>query len=423
MADNRLNTFLPNRSVMGAKMLQRPADPYLRQQAPEVYGALSGLMGTAPDQQGSVLDPNTARARAGAEIGFPLGTALQMLPFFGPAKTGAMVVGRAGERLAERAVPQIMERGGMGAEMLQGMSRGTVSPMDVYHGSPYKFDRFNASKIGSGEGAQVYGHGLYFAEVPEVAKGYQTALAGKDGTATGHAAQVVNVYGGDYEKALKHLKSIQPAPGETTFSGESHELIRDAIKAIQSGAYKSADKGSFYKVDLPDAQIAKMLDWDKPLSEQSKEVQAAMDRAFQLHLGRTPQVNKDTFTGAQAYEMLTGGTSGMQGYENIAAQGSKALRQAGIPGIKYLDQQSRNAGGWHLTSPDNTVRGKWMLKSSDYNSNGVFFDTQQEAQSALKEKLGKETRNFVTFPGEEKSLTILERNGQPSRNSLNSFIR
>ena len=127
MADNRLSTFLPNRSVMGAKMLQRPAEPYLRQQAPEVYGALSGFMGTAPDQQGSVLDPNTARARAGAEIGFPLGTALQMMPFFGPAKTGAMAVGRAGERFAERAVPQIMERGGMGAEMLQGMSKGAES--------------------------------------------------------------------------------------------------------------------------------------------------------------------------------------------------------------------------------------------------------------------------------------------------------
>jgi hypothetical protein len=117
---------------MGAKMLQRPAESYLRQQAPEVYGALSGLMGTAPDEQGSVLDPNTARARAGAEIGFPLGTALQMLPLFGPAKTGAMAIGRAGERFAERAVPQIMERGGMGAEMLQGMSRGTVSPMQLF---------------------------------------------------------------------------------------------------------------------------------------------------------------------------------------------------------------------------------------------------------------------------------------------------
>ena len=101
MADNRLSTFLPNRSVMGAKMLQRPAEPYLRQQAPEVYGALSGLMGTAPDQQGSVLDPNTARARAGAEIGFPLGTALQMMPFAKPAAAGVKALGPTAGRMAE----------------------------------------------------------------------------------------------------------------------------------------------------------------------------------------------------------------------------------------------------------------------------------------------------------------------------------
>ena len=128
MADNRLSTFLPNRSVMGAKMLQRPAQPSLREQYPEVYGGLGGLMGMAPDEMGgSVLDPNTARVRQGAQIGFPIGTALQLMPFFGPAKTGAMAVGRAGERFAERAVPQIMERGGMGAEMLQGMSKGAES--------------------------------------------------------------------------------------------------------------------------------------------------------------------------------------------------------------------------------------------------------------------------------------------------------
>lgn len=101
MADNRLNTFLPNRSVMGAKMLQRPAEPYLRQQAPEVYGALSGLMGTAPDQQGSVLDPNTARARAGSEIGFPIGTALQMMPFAKPAAAGIKALGPTAGRMAE----------------------------------------------------------------------------------------------------------------------------------------------------------------------------------------------------------------------------------------------------------------------------------------------------------------------------------
>lgn len=44
--------------------------------------------------------------------------------------------------------------------------------MTVYHGSPHSFSAFDASKIGTGEGAQAYGHGLYFAENPKVAKTY-----------------------------------------------------------------------------------------------------------------------------------------------------------------------------------------------------------------------------------------------------------
>jgi len=44
----------------------------------------------------------------------------------GAGKT-AMAVGRAGERYAEKVVPQIMERGGLPAEMLQGMAQNTRS--------------------------------------------------------------------------------------------------------------------------------------------------------------------------------------------------------------------------------------------------------------------------------------------------------
>ena len=43
--------------------------------------------------------------------------------------------------------------------------------MTVYHGSPYKFKSFDPNKIGTGEGAQAYGHGLYVAENPKVANG------------------------------------------------------------------------------------------------------------------------------------------------------------------------------------------------------------------------------------------------------------
>jgi hypothetical protein len=121
MADNRLSTFLPNRSVMGAKMLQRPTEPYLRQQAPEVYGGLGGLMGMAPDEMsGSVLDPNTARVRQGAQIGFPVGTALQVAPLAPMLATGAKATARA---LGPTAV-----RMGEGYLQRQGLMPGAKEP-------------------------------------------------------------------------------------------------------------------------------------------------------------------------------------------------------------------------------------------------------------------------------------------------------
>ena len=65
----------------------------------------------------------------------------------------------------------------------QGVMMGTTAPGDVpppgivaYHGSPHSFDQFDTSKIGTGEGAQAYGHGLYFAGNEGVAQQYKEAL-------------------------------------------------------------------------------------------------------------------------------------------------------------------------------------------------------------------------------------------------------
>ena len=46
--------------------------------------------------------------------------------------------------------------------------------IEAYHGTPHEVDKFSSSNIGTGEGQQAYGHGLYFAENPEVSKSYQT---------------------------------------------------------------------------------------------------------------------------------------------------------------------------------------------------------------------------------------------------------
>lgn len=46
----------------------------------------------------------------------------------------------------------------------------------AYHGSPHNFDKFDLSKVGTGEGAQAFGHGLYFADRESIAKSYRNDL-------------------------------------------------------------------------------------------------------------------------------------------------------------------------------------------------------------------------------------------------------
>lgn len=47
----------------------------------------------------------------------------------------------------------------------------------AWHGSPHRFDRFDISKIGTGEGAQAYGYGLYFTNQESVANHYRNTLS------------------------------------------------------------------------------------------------------------------------------------------------------------------------------------------------------------------------------------------------------
>jgi|AntDeeMinimDraft_5_1070356.scaffolds.fasta_scaffold04171_2 hypothetical protein len=48
--------------------------------------------------------------------------------------------------------------------------------MVAWHGSPHQFDKFSIDRIGQGEGAAAFGHGLYFAGSRSVAESYRNAL-------------------------------------------------------------------------------------------------------------------------------------------------------------------------------------------------------------------------------------------------------
>ena len=244
---------------------------------------------------------------------------------------GAAMIGKAAAPSTERLVNAVMAKGGLPAQLMQDMAQGTKSPAIVWHGSPHKFaptpnnplGEFDFSKIGTGEGAQAYGHGGYM----------------------GGAKQT----------------------GQT---------------------YMGAD-GYLYKVDLPDEHIAKMLSMESPIEQ-------------------VPQAVQDYYKRQGAYK------EGRPLNEHMAIDqfAAKEFSQAGIPGIKYLDGGSRINGSFKITPPDQTVSGKWMVKGDDYNSKGLHFDSEAEALAKMQEMNNSATRNYVIFPGNERLLKILERNGE-----------
>jgi hypothetical protein len=88
------------------------------------------------------------------------------------AELGGYFGGEAGAQIGR-------EYGGTGGEIVGGLVGGMAAPnapraevISAGHASPHEFERFSMDKIGTGEGAQVYGHGLYFAENPRVVDEY-----------------------------------------------------------------------------------------------------------------------------------------------------------------------------------------------------------------------------------------------------------
>ena len=239
------------------------------------------------------------------------------------------------------------------------MAPRTLNPQTgaiVWHGSPHKFDKFDSSKIGTGEGAQAYGHGLYLAESPDVANGYKSTLSGLDQlTPEGRAARYMDRANGDTQRAMRL------AWDDYNASADSPTMMNAAYAAIEKLQSGKTPSPSLYKVDLPDEHIAKMLDWDKPLSAQSKEVQAGLKQ----YLGPEWDKTWDSLQGVNAYDVLA---NGRHGNPTGSIEAAEKLRKAGIPGIRYLDGGSRTGGAG--------------------------------------------TSNYVVFPGNEGLLSILERNGQ-----------
>jgi hypothetical protein len=241
--------------------------------------------------------------------------------------------------------------------------------MVAWHGSPHRFDKFDISKIGTGEGAQAYGHGLYFTDKESIADHYKNKLASKNGLEVHFAdtkQQMIMQKIGDMNffpdrmdrLALGTLWNHRDIDKALAFARQQiadNKIERELYREIESrlkewkdrGAYVLGNEGAKYKVDLkPEAD--EYLLWDKPLSEQSEKVKKGLekllddqtleDMAFQNIAVNTAESHLDPdVTGMGLYKDLTR-------LYGDKADVSDALHTNGIRGIKYLAGDSRNKG-------------------------------------------------------------------------------
>ena len=264
--------------------------------------------------------PEAAAAGAGVPIG-PKPAEVAAVANANPATSYAAT---------KAAVAEIMD--GRQVEV-QPVLGGQPGGFEVYHGSPYEFDRFSLEHIGKGEGAQSYGHGLYFAEKPETAETYARNLAGRPVTIPADILAALRTIGYlGFDRPGQALNALRDnlRQGKDIKEGWDLDHPQDAaaVKTIAEYLAKPRPAENLYKARIM-ADPEQFLDWDKPASQQPSGLALAYQRAGMDLSGATD--------GADAIRQL----ETRLGSREAAA---KALRDVGIPGIKYLDQGSR-AGG------------------------------------------------------------------------------
>jgi hypothetical protein len=320
--------------------------------------------------------------------------------------------------------------------------QAAVEGIRAYHGSPYSFDEFSTSQIGTGEGAQAYGRGLYFAESEDVARGYRKKLSrdnlaqrAKDNQSydtlvglgldespeLGAFSTILSEADGDMARAIQD--SMTPRYPDDPLPAFAQSMA-DAMKSGRLPAsieLPTLNKGSMYEVNI-DATPDDFLDYDKPLSEQSDRVKEALGIKGQQNKLLALQEKSNELQAL--YDKALSNVPSNQSFDDLFGD-SAALRSEGelLTEKNRIDEEIKL-----LTTPKDFQLGdrKIPISVQDYFSGANLIQGQGAASEISKQLLdkgikgikyldqgsraaGKGTSNYVVF--DDKLIDITKKYG------------
>lgn len=280
----------------------------------------------------------------------------------------------------------------------------------AFHGTPYHFDKFTLDHLGSGEGAQAFGWGLYFAGNKEIGEYYRKQLAEEKANFFIKGKEITN-------PTEKYIAKIMLEKGKDVATQrlqnnlEAEEIskwpvgIADAkamIKKFANISERDIKKGSgqLYEVTLPESH--ELLDYDKPLSKQEPQVEAALKKigieVDREGLNKFDDALLDALTkdGDPNLPKQPSDPTGEEIYKSLSRKlgsdkaASEYLNENGIKGIQFLDGNSRT-------------------KENGHHNFVIFDDKAIDIVNRFYQVESKEPRGQIEFGKDKTVITLFEK--------------
>lgn len=247
--------------------------------------------------------------------------AASMIPMIKPA---AIATGKAAKSLGKEALRQGYEGTGV-----MGMIAPDIKmPITAFHGSPYKFDKFNIEKTGTGSGKNLFGEGVYTSELPKEAKGYMTS--GSSGTINYNGKLMNRDSPRNSKDAAAYALFL--AKGNVDDAISSGLSTPEAISKIDYN--KITPNGNLYKVDIPDELIPSMIRYGDSIGSQNKNVidlanknKESLNKILEIEKIKNPDANLNSIyelSSSKLFKALGG-----------VGKAEKTMLLNGINGVRY----------------------------------------------------------------------------------------
>ena len=254
----------------------------------------------------------------------------------------------------------------------------------AWHGSPHDFDAFDLGAIGTGEGNQAHGWGLYFAKNREVAQAYKDVL-GIDSVeiisgdtkyrlnddiewydnktkltidAENPLSMALTILSeeGESTKAIKNLTDFinSKKDNKSDYVVAQVKRAEQAIQILKDNHFDTHQWNTMFEVDIPENEH--LLNEQKNIEEQSHTVKKAISKISNEI--NSSVLNNSKLSGKEFYKLLSKELGG----DRLA---SKYLNEHGIKGITY---EGIEDGRCYVVFDDKAIK---VIKKYNQSINGM----------------------------------------------------